>query len=161
MDDMRTFYMTFGQRYRNRPHPSPLLPDLAADPDGWVEILAPSLVDALRLARNATMNDFANVYQVLPDAGNFPHGCVGTITYPSAEVALTTAGGLIIVSLYCAAKDVQVRTLDAYDRAWIVQVAECPWEGSIDVTEGEYDRGITWQCPLCKTWHGKGMQSDV
>jgi hypothetical protein len=67
---MPEFYVTFGQQYHHKPHPT--LPQ--ANPDGWVTVVAADELTARRLAVNWLGTAWSSIYDEEPDRALFPLG---------------------------------------------------------------------------------------
>lgn len=80
---MKTFYVTFGQKYRHEPHP--VLPE--AHPDGYLAIEADTEEQARAKAFELTGGKFAFMYQTEPERAFYPLGEIDRVT------AVLTGGG--------------------------------------------------------------------
>lgn len=72
---MNTYYLTFGQQYRDEPHPS----GNEIHPDGWVEIKAKTYDDARRQAFATFGVYWCWLYGNEFEPESFPLGCLMTI----------------------------------------------------------------------------------
>lgn len=73
---MKTFYATFGDKYRNEPHP--VIPE--AHPDAYITIKALTLDEAYSKMVDKLSPDFALIYASDKfDPTLYPHGSIAAI----------------------------------------------------------------------------------
>lgn len=78
MEALKNFYVTFGVKYRFFTHPV----WIAADPDGVLKVMAPSLDTATAATQIALGTNYAFIYPEAEMAWKYhPQGVIGTITY--------------------------------------------------------------------------------